>query len=120
MYGNRDDFDFDIVHFPFLDDDVPCALLYGVYFSADSFAGASSQVIVFNHRNKVLGAEAIKEGYRYHKLQNKQNKSKFHCRYSEIISNVGFQTRLQEVLLELHRKYHIPVAQPPREGAMRN
>ena len=29
----RDDFDFDIVNFPFLDGDVPCRASYGVYIS---------------------------------------------------------------------------------------
>ena len=33
MYDKRDDFDFDIVHFPFLDGDVPRLPSYGVYIS---------------------------------------------------------------------------------------
>ena len=32
LYDKRDDFDFDIVNFPFLDGDVPCSTSYGVYF----------------------------------------------------------------------------------------
>ena len=32
-YDKRDDFDFDIVNFPFLDGDVPCRPSYGVYLS---------------------------------------------------------------------------------------
>ena len=31
IYNMRDDFDFDIVNFPFLDGDVPCSISYGVY-----------------------------------------------------------------------------------------
>ena len=31
MYDKRDDFDFDIVNFPFLDGDVPRRTSYGVY-----------------------------------------------------------------------------------------
>ena len=31
IYDKRDDFDFDIVHFPFLDGDVPHSTSYGVY-----------------------------------------------------------------------------------------
>ena len=34
IYDKRDDFDFDIVNFPFLDGDVPCRPSYGVYSSA--------------------------------------------------------------------------------------
>ena len=33
IYDKRDDFDFDIVIFPFLDGDVPCHPSYGVYIS---------------------------------------------------------------------------------------
>ena len=31
MYDKRDDFDFEIVNFPFLDGDAPRAASYGVY-----------------------------------------------------------------------------------------
>ena len=33
IYDKRDDFDFDIVNFPFLDGDVPRCISYGVYIS---------------------------------------------------------------------------------------
>ena len=33
IYNKRDDFDFDIVNFPFLDGDVPRSTSYGVYIS---------------------------------------------------------------------------------------
>ena len=33
LYDKCDDFDFDIVHFPFLDGEVPSFLLWSVYFS---------------------------------------------------------------------------------------
>ena len=33
IYDKRDDFVFEIVNFPFLDDDVPRAASYGVYIS---------------------------------------------------------------------------------------
>ena len=33
IYDKRDDFDFDILNFPFLDGDVPCSTSYGVYIS---------------------------------------------------------------------------------------
>ena len=36
IYDKRDDFDFDIVNFPFLDGDVPCSTSYGVYISQHS------------------------------------------------------------------------------------
>ena len=54
IYDKRDDFDFDIVNFPFLDGDVPRSTSYGVYFSQlIQFARVSSHVDDFNTRNKV-------------------------------------------------------------------
>ena len=55
IYDKRDDFDFDIVNFPFLDGDVPRSASYGVYISQlIRFARVSSHVDDFNTRNKVL------------------------------------------------------------------
>ena len=57
-YDKRDDFDFDIVNFPFLDGDVPRSTSYGVYiFQLIRFARVSSHVADFNARNKSLTAK---------------------------------------------------------------
>ena len=49
IYDKRDDFDFDIVNFPFLDSDVPRSTSYGVYISQlIRFARMSSHVDDFN------------------------------------------------------------------------
>ena len=37
IYNKRDDFDFEIVNFPFLDGDVPRSTSYSLYFSTYSF-----------------------------------------------------------------------------------
>ena len=51
IYDKRDDFDFDIVNFPFLDGDVPRATSYRVYiFQLIRFARVSSHVTDFNTR----------------------------------------------------------------------
>ena len=69
-YDKRDDFDFDIVNFPFLDGDVPRSTSYGIYISQlIRFARVSSHVDDFNTRNKVLTAKLLRQGYRYHKLR---------------------------------------------------
>ena len=55
MYDKSDDFDFEIVKFPFLDGDVPRSTSYGVCISQlIRFARASSQVADFNTPNKLL------------------------------------------------------------------
>ena len=69
MYDKRDDFDFDIVNFPFLDGDVPRRTSYGVYISQlIRFARTSSNLIDFNYRNKAVTAKLLRQGYRYFKL----------------------------------------------------
>ena len=53
IYDKRDDFDFDIVNFPFLDGGVPRSASYGVYISQlIRFARVSSHVDDFNTRSK--------------------------------------------------------------------
>ena len=65
MYDKRDDFDFNIVNFPFLDGDVPRSISYGVYISQlIRFARVSSHVADFNARNKSLSAKLLQQGYR--------------------------------------------------------
>ena len=69
IYDKRDDFDFEIVIFPFLDGDVLCSTSYGVDISQlIRFALASSHFADFNTRNKLLTQKLLKQGYRYHKL----------------------------------------------------
>ena len=99
IYDMRDDFDFDIINFPFLDGDVPRSISYGVYISQlIRFASVSSRVADFNARNKSLTAKLLQQGYRYHKLQ--KTFSKFYWRYYELVSlfNVGLKTPLHQGL----------------------
>ena len=101
IYDKRDDFDFDIVSFPFLDGDVPRSASYGVYISQlIQFARVSSHVDDFNTRNKVLTAKLLRQGYRYHKLRKAF--SKFYRRHFDIVSkyNVGLKTLLLQGLSE--------------------
>ena len=82
IYDKRDDFDFEIVNFPFLDGDVPRSTSYRVYISQLS-------------RQKLL-----KQGYRYHKLH--KTFSKFYRRYYDLISKfqVGLKSLLRQGLSE--------------------
>ena len=101
IYDKRDDFDFDIVNFPFLDGDVPRSTSYGIYISQlIRFARVSSHVVDFNARNKSLTAKLLQQGYRYHKLR--KTFSKFYLRHYELVSkfNVGLKSLLQQGLSE--------------------
>ena len=76
IYDKRDDFDFDIVNFPFLDGDVRRAL-YGVYIlQLIWFARVCNNVtdlcllVPFQRSNyKCLTAKLLQQGYRYHKIR---------------------------------------------------
>ena len=101
IYDKRDDFNFEIVNFPFLDGDVPCSPSYGVYISQlIRFARVFSNVDDFNNRNLFLTAKLLKQGYRYHEIRKAF--SKFYHRHSELIVkyNIGLKTFLQQGISE--------------------
>ena len=100
-YDKRDDFDFDIVNFPFLDGDVPRSTSYGVYISQLILsATVSSHLADFNTRNKSLTAKLHQQGYRYHRLR--KTFSKFYRRHYNLVSksNVGLKPLLHQGLSE--------------------
>ena len=101
IYDGRDDFDFDIVSFPFLDGDVPRSASCGVCVSRlVRFARVSGHVVDFNARYKSLTAKLLQQGYRYHKLR--KTFSRFYRRHCELVSrfNVGLKTLLHQGLSE--------------------
>ena len=96
IYDKHDDFDFDIVNFPFLDGDVPRGTSYGVYISQlIRFARASSNFNAFNYRNKALTAKLLRQGYRYFKLRRAF--LKFYRRYIALVEkySASLKTLLQ-------------------------
>ena len=63
IYDKRDDFDFEIVNFPFLNGDVPRSTSYRDYISQlIRFARMSSHVADFNAHNKSLTAKLLQQG----------------------------------------------------------
>ena len=100
-YDKRDNLDFDIVNFPFLDGDVLRRTSYGVYISQlIRFARASSNLSDFNCRNKALTVKLLRQGYRYFKLR--EAFSKFYRRLSVLVEkySVSLKTRLQQGISE--------------------
>ena len=96
---SRDDFDFDIVGFPFLDGGVPRSTSCGVYVSRlVRFAGVSGRVVDFIARNWGLAAGLLQRGYGCHKLR--KTFSKFYRRHYELVSGfgVGLGTLLRQGL----------------------
>ena len=61
MHEKRDEFTFEIVHFLFLNEDVPRSPSYDVYISQlINFARVCSNVSAFNNRNQFLTAKLSK------------------------------------------------------------
>ena len=101
IYDKRDDFDFDIVNFTFLDGDAPRSTSYGVYISQlIRFARVSSHVADFNASIKSLIAKLLQQGYRCNQLR--KTFSKFYRRHYELVSkfNVGLKILLHQGLSE--------------------
>ena len=101
IYDKRDDFDLDIVNFPFLDGDVPQRTSYGVYISQFiRFARASSNLSNSNYSNKALTAKLLRQGYHYFKLRKAF--SKFYRRHSALVEkySVSLKTLLQQGISE--------------------
>ena len=93
IYDKRDDFDFDIVNFPFLDGEVPRRTSYGVYISQSiRFARASSNPSDFNCRNKAFTAKLLRQGYRYFKLHKAF--SKFYRRHSALVEKYNLSLKI--------------------------
>ena len=101
IYDKRDDFDFHMVKFPFLDGDVPRSTSYGDYISQlIRFARVCNHVADFNARNKSLTAKLLQQGYRYHKLR--KTFSKFYRRHYESVSKFNVATRRNTFLSSPH------------------
>ena len=116
IYDKHDDFDFDIVNFPFLDGDVPRRASYGVYISQlIRFARVCNHVTDFNARNKSLTAKLLQQGYRYHKLR--KTFSKFYRRHYELISkyNVGLKGTSRQRSGKGAIRKRFPLQKPRRE-----
>ena len=92
IYDKRDDFDFDIVKFSYLEGDVPRRTSYGVYVSQlIRVARASLNLTDFNCRNKTLTSKLLRQGYRYHKLRKAF--SIFYCRHSAFVAKLCSQPK---------------------------
>ena len=99
IYDKRDDFDFDIVNFPFLDGDVPRRTSYGVYISQlIRFTRAISNPNDFNYRNKALTAKLLRQGHRYFKLRKAF--SQFYRRHSTLLDKYSVSLKTLQAISE--------------------
>ena len=92
VYDKRDDFNFDIVNFPYMCSNVPAKPTYGVYISqliricriCDNYSS-------FLLRHKLLTERLVRQGFWYNKLCI--TFKKFARRYNVLISKYGVSVR---------------------------
>ena len=88
LYDKRDDFDFDIVNYPFIDSNIPTSPAYGVYVSRlVCFARICTEFGDFAIRHKLLADKLCKQGYEKKRL--KQAFLMFCKGYSHLMSKYG-------------------------------
>ena len=101
IYDKRDDFNSEIINFPFRERYVPRSPSYGVYISQlIRFARVCSNVDDCNNRNLYITAKLLKQCYRDHIIR--KTFSIFYHRHSELIVkyNIGLKTLLQQGISE--------------------
>ena len=88
LYDKRDDFDFHIVNFPFLDSNIPSSPAYGVYISQlIRYARACSEYSDFIDRSKILTSKLLNQGFQRDKLIVALKK--FYGRYLDLFGKFG-------------------------------
>ena len=83
LYDKRDDFDFDIINFPFLSSNTPSGFSYGVYISQFIRYARSCSHYDFKHRHKRLVDRLLSQGYIALRLE--RSFKKFYGRYQDLI-----------------------------------
>ena len=84
LYDKRDDFDFHIVSFPFLSNNIPSGPSYGVYISQlIRYARCCSHYDDFRYRHKCLVDRLLSQGYIALRLA--KSFKKFYGGYQDLI-----------------------------------
>ena len=92
IYDKRDDFNFRIVNFPFMNSNIPTTPAYGIYISQLVRMGRiCDNYQDFIHKNKEVTTRLIKQGFRFSKLC--KCFKKFNRRYSHLFNKYNITLR---------------------------
>ena len=84
LYDKRDDFNFNIVNFPFLDSNIPRSPAYGVFISQlVRYSRSSSGYTDFVKRSSQLAAKLTAQGFNVHQLR--KSFKKFYGRHHDLV-----------------------------------
>ena len=99
VYDKRDDFNFNIVNYPFMESNIPINPAYGVYVSRlIAFARICTDFKDFAERHKLLASKLLKQGFSKQKL--KKVFLKFVNKYQEVLIkyHVNFSEHINIIL----------------------
>ena len=98
LYDKRDDFNFDIVNFPFLCNNILQSPAYGVFVSQlIRYARASSMYQDFIMRSQLLSSKLLKQGFTRNRLI--ATFKKFHGRHSVLVDR--FKVSVTNIIIDL-------------------
>ena len=97
LYDKRDDFNFNIVNFPFLSNNIPQSPAYGVRSQLIRYARASSAYSDFLVRSRLLTGKLLGQGYNRFKLIT--TFKKFYGRHYNLIGK--FQISVTHMVTDL-------------------
>jgi len=101
VYDKRDDFNFDIVNYPYMNSNIPISPAYGVYVSRlIAFARICTDFRDFSQRHKLLVCKLLKQGFT--KIKLKKVLLKFQHKYNDILMkyHVDFSEHVNKILSE--------------------
>ena len=100
IYDKRDDFDFTIVNFPYLDSNIPKRPAYGVYISQlVRYARICSCKYDFTHRHQRLLSKLLKQGFQKQQLQKSFAKF-YRSHFDEVKKYRATERELQATILD--------------------
>ena len=92
VYDKRDNFNFFVVKFPYLDGNIPAKPAYGIYVSQLVRIGRiCDNYKDFLKKHKELTSRLVKQGFRYDKLCS--SFKKFYKKYKCIVDKLGYNVR---------------------------
>ena len=92
IYDKRDDYNFRIVNFPYMNSNIPIKPAYGIYISQLVRIGRiCEEYSAFMDRNRMITDRLIKQGFRYSKLC--KTFKKFSRNHRTIFNRYGVSVR---------------------------
>ena len=101
VYDKRDDFNFEIVNYPYISSNIPINPAYGVYVSRlIAFARICTDFTDFSQRHKSLVTKLLRQGYSKTKL--KKTFVKFEHKYEDVLMkyHADFSEHINRILIE--------------------